>query len=738
MGIMEDQPLNMEYSTLQNVKVHLTDNLPGYGRFSWTGNTTGTSDYPIVINKISENGAPTILTRTVRWSRNFFHEFDYQLAGYYGLAAGQYQWWMNGQQGTFTVSWPASVSTPTLVYPRGDYFNMAINQLKWTMDAYSTMYHLQVARQASDGGLAFVLDNYYPTPYADRNGISQSTLPLYAGELGNGVYFWRVASWSPAGESAWSEAQTFNIDLSASTNSHWIAGDIYYFGKADCANIVVEAFDNRGFGGKPKARMLLTGATRANEFKGSYTMRGLPQGTYYVRAYLDVTPAGGTRDNKLSKPWESWGFIRDPYNSYQPKPILLIDTMFVDGWKIVIRDQDTDNDLLPDAWEMYYFGNLDQTGDMDYDGDGETNLEEYLRDGVDMNPATWDTDGDGLSDNFELNYAAHSFGFSAKSGLRLNPMAWDTDGDGYSDGAEMKRYRTDPLDPTSYPGYRPMCFDAFRSPGDYDGDGRSDLGVYDITSGNWYLMTAGGDFYNLPFGNSGTQPMVGDYTGDGCDDFAVFEPASGTWYLYNAWTGQSASLKYGDSEMIPVPADYDGDGKADLGLYYPAEGMWYIYSVGAKQFYSLKFGGPTMTPVPGDYNNDGAGDLATYEPNTGNWNIFTFDHYRHEGQYFSGNFGGPTMMPVGGDYDGDGRSDAALFEANTGYWYILTWKGQFLSGQFGGPGCIPVPGDYDGDGRTDVCVYYPPTGTWYIYCWSGQVLQIQLGWPAAMPALKGR
>jgi len=37
---------------------------------------------------------------------------------------------------------------------------------------------------------------------------------------------------------------------------------------------------------------------------------------------------------------------------------------------------DTDNDGLPDAWEMMFFGNLAQAGDDDTDGDGLTNLQE--------------------------------------------------------------------------------------------------------------------------------------------------------------------------------------------------------------------------------------------------------------------------------------------------------------------------------------------------------------------------
>ena len=38
---------------------------------------------------------------------------------------------------------------------------------------------------------------------------------------------------------------------------------------------------------------------------------------------------------------------------------------------------DSDNDGLPDWWEMKYFGNLNQTAAGDPDGDGWTNLEEY-------------------------------------------------------------------------------------------------------------------------------------------------------------------------------------------------------------------------------------------------------------------------------------------------------------------------------------------------------------------------
>src|SRR4030095_1667609 len=44
----------------------------------------------------------------------------------------------------------------------------------------------------------------------------------------------------------------------------------------------------------------------------------------------------------------------------------------------VVTPTDTDSDLLPDSWEMLMCGNLGQTGDGDLDGDGISNLQEFL------------------------------------------------------------------------------------------------------------------------------------------------------------------------------------------------------------------------------------------------------------------------------------------------------------------------------------------------------------------------
>jgi hypothetical protein len=91
---------------------------------------------------------------------------------------------------------------------------------------------------------------------------------------------------------------------------------------------------------------------------------------------------------------------------------------------------DTDNDGLPDPWEIQYFTNLAQTAAGDPDSDGLTNAQEFA---TGTNPALADTDNDGLTDGQEKNT------------YLTNPLVADSDGDTLSDGAEVNTYLTNPL-----------------------------------------------------------------------------------------------------------------------------------------------------------------------------------------------------------------------------------------------------------------------------------------------------
>lgn len=95
----------------------------------------------------------------------------------------------------------------------------------------------------------------------------------------------------------------------------------------------------------------------------------------------------------------------------------------------VVSAEDSDHDDLPDAWEMNYFSDLDETGSGDSDSDGYTNATEFS---ALSNPALTastplDMDADGLADTWETHY----FG-----SISATPDA-DPDGDGETNASEQ-------------------------------------------------------------------------------------------------------------------------------------------------------------------------------------------------------------------------------------------------------------------------------------------------------------
>lgn len=126
---------------------------------------------------------------------------------------------------------------------------------------------------------------------------------------------------------------------------------------------------------------------------------------------------------------------------------------------------DSDNDNMPDAWELQHFGNLARDGSGDFDNDDLTDLEEYnlgtnptledsdgdtLTDGDEyisgLNPNNKDTDGDLFDDNVETATGV----FVSENDTGTNPLLKDTDGDRIPDGVEYKR-GFDPLNAANYP-----------------------------------------------------------------------------------------------------------------------------------------------------------------------------------------------------------------------------------------------------------------------------------------------
>jgi hypothetical protein len=95
--------------------------------------------------------------------------------------------------------------------------------------------------------------------------------------------------------------------------------------------------------------------------------------------------------------------------------------------------------------------------------------------------------------------------------------------------------------------------------GDYDGDGHADIAAWrpdDDTEGNgcWYILYAASDFEDydsIPWGVSDDVPVPGDYDGDGKSDVAVWRPSTGVWHILESSNGYYSKL-FGASGDIPV------------------------------------------------------------------------------------------------------------------------------------------------------------------------------------------
>lgn len=272
----------------------------------------------------------------------------------------------------------------------------------------------------------------------------------------------------------------------------------------------------------------------------------------------------------------------------------------------------------------------------------------------------------------------------------------------------------------------------------------------DLTEIEWVLPGAHGSTRRLRFGARGALGVAGDFNGDGRDELGVY--LGGTWLIdlngNGTWDEGDLWARLGTAADQPIVGDWDGDGKADIGIFGPSwpgdaravaaepglpdaqnaptgqyKNLPPTADVAARDVRSMKrtisgplrrdlidhvfqFGAAGDRAVVGDFNGDGVATIGLFR--NGVWILDVDGDGRFTADDVMLEYGREGDRPLVGDFDGDGRDEVGVYRAGT--WYVDLNRDQVLDAQdklfeLGGPDDLPVVGDFNGDGRDEPAVF---------------------------------
>jgi len=229
--------------------------------------------------------------------------------------------------------------------------------------------------------------------------------------------------------------------------------------------------------------------------------------------------------------------------------------------------------------------------------------------------------------------------------------------------------------------------------GDFDGNGNDDVVVWDLFEGDWYVALSDGESF-IPQCGTGDYtwlkswavgpywvPLVGDFNGDGKDDVIVWDLFEGDWYVAlsdgegfipDKGLGNYKWLKSWAKgfHLIPLVGDFNSDGKDDVAFWDPLQGNWqvalsdgsrFIPQPGPEDSCWLKSWavGDKWQALVGDFNGDGIDDILVIDVSKGEWNVALSNgfQFRPTGNSFKPWAAGKDMQPFVGDFNGNGKTD---------------------------------------------------------------------------------
>jgi hypothetical protein len=165
----------------------------------------------------------------------------------------------------------------------------------------------------------------------------------------------------------------------------------------------------------------------------------------------------------------------------------------------------------------------------------------------------------------------------------------------------------------------------------------------------------------IPFGNATDQPFLGDWDGNGRVNVGVRVPESSSFRLKTPAGVTRVTL--GAPRDLPVAGDWDGDGRWEVGVRRATAGRFVLRAADDTRT-KVVLGDRDDLPVTGDWDGDGRTDLGVYDQGTATFTLRVVDQ---DGLVWTAlvPFGASGDLPVTGDWDGNGRTDLGVWKPAT-------------------------------------------------------------------------
>jgi len=259
--------------------------------------------------------------------------------------------------------------------------------------------------------------------------------------------------------------------------------------------------------------------------------------------------------------------------------------------------------------------------------------------------------------------------------------------------------------------------------GDFNGDGKQDLAIANLTSSNVSIRLGDGlggfsGSTNIGVGTNPTFIAIGDFNNDGKQDFAAVNGASSNVSIrlgdgLGGFTSPATPQITAGSILTSVAiGDFNQDGKPDLAISnFGSDNVSIRLGDGSGGFTSpatpqVSVGDGPRAIVIGDFNNDGHQDFATPNSNSNNVSIRLGDGLGGFSAASDVSAGSSPRSGALGDFNNDGKQDLAI--VNNGANNVSIRLGDGLGGFSGStqinvgsqPYAIAI-GDFNGDGKQD-------------------------------------